>query len=263
MAFPTNCTCDVYRGYSPIHPWDPPQRPAVLKGVPGHLRHQVRRGRFGYFGGQGALAPLHWTNVLLLGLGKDVRDAYQSELVANTLSNGDTLLIADYPTAGTCTAFLVVLVQRRDRGLPSDHLRVLLDRARPTYGQACVDPDDPGGIQTPCCDNKIPRNLHAQVIEDVCLNLNFTVALTYSDATQVWSGSAAFGATGSTLTVTFSGPTGFCRWNIEVAWDSGCAGTQVGDSFTLCDPFESEFGNIGLHNCFGCTDLDITVVVTE
>jgi hypothetical protein len=264
MAFPTNCTCDVYRGYSPVHPADPPNRPAVLKGVSGYLRHHVRAGRFGYFSGQGnAQAPLHWTNLLLLGLGKDVRDAYQSELVADTLQNGDTLLVADYPIAGTCTAFLVVLVQRRDRGLPSDHLRVYLDRARPTYGQVCVDPNDPGGIQTACCDNKIPRTLYAQVSESACLNLNFTVTLTYADATQFWSGSTAFGGTGSTLTVQFSGPDGGCRWTIQLSWNTGCGSVQVLDAITYCDPFESVFGNIVLHNCFGCPDLDFLVTVTE
>src|SRR4051794_20770110 len=140
IPYPPNCTADVYRGFNPSNPYAPPHRPAALTGISGHLRRDAEAGRFGYFAGaaQNAAAPLHWTNLLLVPVGTDLRSAYNAELNAFGEANGDTVMVPDYPTPGTCTAFVVVLVQRVGRGSPGDHLRVHLDRARPSYGVACI-----------------------------------------------------------------------------------------------------------------------------
>jgi hypothetical protein len=138
----TNVTFDVYRGFNAANPYSPPNRPAALKAVSGYLQHHVRNGRFGYVP-SGDVA-VHWTNVLLVPVGTDVRSAYNAELNAFAEAGGDTIMVADYPVPGTCCAFVAVMVQRRGRGTPGDHLRVYLDRAAPQYGQACPDPNATG-----------------------------------------------------------------------------------------------------------------------
>src|SRR5581483_3232482 len=101
--------------------------------VPGYLRHHLEAGRFGY-----QAAGLAWTNVLLVDADVDVRDAYASQLAGGDPADADTVLVRDYPIAGRCTAFRVVLAQlcRDVRGLP--YQEVKLDRARPRIG-ACTE----------------------------------------------------------------------------------------------------------------------------
>jgi hypothetical protein len=154
MLPPPNVTFDLYRQFCVANPYTPPNRPAAFTGLQGYLRHHVRNGRFGYV--LAGNVPIHWTNVLLVPLSEDLRDAYLSELGGSTIADGDTVMVADYPVAGTCTAFVIVLVQRQARGTPRDHFRCYLDRAAPLYGSACPDPTatDPtcaGGVLVPCC----------------------------------------------------------------------------------------------------------------
>ena len=137
-----NVTFDVYRGFNAADPYTPPNRPAALRAVLGYLQHHVRNGRFGFVVSGGV--AVHWTGVLLVPVGTDVRSAYSSELNAFTEANGDTVMVADYPVPGTCCAFVAVMVQRRGRGTPGDHLRVYLDRAAPRYGRPCPDPSAGG-----------------------------------------------------------------------------------------------------------------------
>jgi hypothetical protein len=167
MALPssTNVTFDLYRGFNASNPYAPPNRPAAAAGLRGVLKHHVRAGRFGYFAGgvtAGAGTPLHWTNVLLVPLGTDVRSAYNAELNVWTPANADTVMVADYPVKGTCTAFLVVLVQRVDRGLATDHQRVYLDRAQPQAPGPCPNPAASGGgtVSVPCCPGLMPATLY-------------------------------------------------------------------------------------------------------
>lgn len=129
LLSPTNLTFDLYRGYTAANPYNPPNRPAASAGIQGILKHHVRCGRFGYrIPGQNN-APIYWTTVLLIPIGQQIRDGYNSELNTFTVSNGNTVMAYDYPNPGDCCAFNVVMVQRKAR-----HNRrpfPLLSRSRP------------------------------------------------------------------------------------------------------------------------------------
>lgn len=139
-----NCTFDVYRGFNPANPYAPPNRPAALTAKAGVLRQHVRNGRFGWqiAGTNPPNVALHWTTIVEVPIETDIRGAYDAELNAFPEADGDTVMMADYPRVGCCTAFAVVLVQRRNRGGPMDRLRIYLDRAQPLYGQGCPDPTE-------------------------------------------------------------------------------------------------------------------------
>jgi hypothetical protein len=263
MAFPypTNCAFDVYRGFNPADPYDPPNRPAALKGVKGHLRHHARGGRFGRFGGaaENARAKLWWTNVLLLPVGTDVRSAYDTGLNAFAEANGDTLLVADYPTPGTCTAFLVVLVQRRARGTGGEHLRVYLDRARPSYGVACIDPD---GVPTACCANPVPRTLHATFSGTCACFSGLSVALTWEDANHLWqtdSFPACDGVFGNQfLQLSCAGGTWFLARGNDICWQPHSAP----DAVISCDPLHLQWTfDVGSYSGDGCCAAGTQVVL--
>jgi hypothetical protein len=131
---PPNVTFDVYTGFNPANPYAPPDVPARLCDQQGFLRQHVRNGRFGFVGyGQ----PLHWTTLLLLPLGTDIRDGWDGNTNIYREANGDTILMHDYPVPGTCSAFVVVFVQNRGGAL-----RCYLDRAQPNYREPC--PPCPG-----------------------------------------------------------------------------------------------------------------------
>jgi hypothetical protein len=166
MAFPftPNCTFDVYRGFNAANPYAPPNIPAALISVPGYVRQHVRNGRFGVYLAPNDSNPLYWTTILNMPLGSDLRDPYNSQLVAPVIKTGDTVIMYDYPIKGTCTAFLVVFVQERSRGTPNSYLRVYLDRCRPTYGTTCPNPA--GGVATQCCpSNNLPTTLFATITD--------------------------------------------------------------------------------------------------
>jgi hypothetical protein len=143
-----NCTFDVYTGYNPARPCCPPQGPARLAGQAGFLQHHVDNGRFGFVPA-GAQRFYH-TSVLRVGVGTDLRDGWDTETATFAEANADTVIVYDYPVPGVCTPFVVVLVQRVDRGGPGDYLRCYLDRGQPCYAPAdqCPNPSD---ILVPCC----------------------------------------------------------------------------------------------------------------
>src|SRR5688572_342199 len=119
-----NVTVDVYRGYDALFPNPPPGVAPAATDVPGHLRHHMQAGRFGY-----QAVGLAWTNFLLVGADVDLRDGYAGQLAGHSPAGADTVLVRDYPIAGRCTAFRVVLAQQlRDAGGGS-YLEVKLDRA--------------------------------------------------------------------------------------------------------------------------------------
>jgi hypothetical protein len=145
-----NVIFDVYRGYNPANPYAPPSLPAALAGRGGRLRQHVRNGRFGYT--PAGARPIHWTTVLDVAVGTDVRSAYNAQLNVFNEVAGDTVMVYDYPVPGTCCAFCVVMVQLRSAGTPSAYLRCYLDRARPLYAVTCPDPNSTGNrVNITCC----------------------------------------------------------------------------------------------------------------
>jgi hypothetical protein len=181
MALPaSNLTFDVYRGYNPTNPYAPPNTPAARQGLQGYLRNHVRNGRFGYRP-QAGNANIYWTNVLMVPITDDLRDAYNAELNNFAPANGDTVMAADYPVTGTCCAFCVVMVQRVNRGGPNEYFRIYLDRARPTYGSPCIDPTA-GGQSCTCCPSTSLPNTLVVTLTNVsgcgCLAGTYTLAWT-------------------------------------------------------------------------------------
>jgi hypothetical protein len=150
MPLTPNVSFDVYRGYNPANPYAPPNLPAALAAQRGRLRQHVRNGRFGYT--PAGAQPIHWTTILDVRAGTDVRSAYNAQLNTFTAAAGDTVMVYDYPVPGTCCAFCVVMVQLRGAGTGSAYLRCYLDRARPSYGVTCPDPSSTGTrVNLSCC----------------------------------------------------------------------------------------------------------------
>jgi hypothetical protein len=245
---PSNVAVDVYRGYNPADPYSPPNQPAALTGVPGVLKNHMRNGRFGYV--LGGNVAIWWTNVLLVAPGTDVRSAYNSELNSFSEANGDTVMVPDYPIAGTCTAFVVVMVQRVSRGTAGDYLRCYLDRAQPNYGHPCSG----GGQSTTCCPGvTIPNTLHATLSGGTgsctCLN-GLSFPLTWTGAG--WSGTFNGCGTG-TYPLDLA-----CQSGTWVITSSGCIQGKPATSVS-CSPLSLGFAGC---NCFGCCSGTINVTVT-
>jgi hypothetical protein len=172
-----NVTFDVYTGFNPADPCTPPNRPARLQKQQGLLQHHVDNGRFGLV--PAGAQPLYHTSVLDLSPGTDVREAWNNETNSFNEAGGDTVVVYDYPALGVCTPFVVVLVQRQDRGGPGDYLRVYLDRARPCYApRTCPDPNATG-VSVSCCSAPVPHTLHATLTCAACPELNGSWPLTY------------------------------------------------------------------------------------
>jgi hypothetical protein len=237
---PNNTTFDVYRGYAPATPYNPPNRPAVLAGLQGYLHQHVRNGRFGYYPSW-AQSPFYWTTVLDVKVGTDARDAYDSQLNSDTIQNGDTVMVHDYPIPGTCCAFVVSFVQRRNRGTPADFLRLYLDRAQPDWQQGCPDPATAGGGGSgvsACGCTDVPTTLYLTLrnaSKSACNCLEGTYTLSYSAANGDWR------YTGDACSV----PALFrlyCQDNIwtlnigtNINWN------QVEASSVQCSPFQASF----------------------
>jgi hypothetical protein len=256
MLPPPNVTFDLYRGYAAATPYDPPNRPAASQAARGYLRHHHRHGRFGYrIPGQDN-AALYWTNVLLVPIGQDVRDGYKSELNPFTPADGDTVMVMDYPVAGTCTAFVVVMVQRKSRGTALDHFRCYLDRARPSYGTVCPDPNAGGGVMVACCPGVgLPGELQVSLSggTGTCTCLN-------GQSWQVdWNG------------VDWSNPYVLC--GRDGSWDLTCSGTpakwtltSTGCDFVTpavdagsCNPLAITWTGVAV---LGCCHGNIDITVT-
>jgi len=178
LLLPVNVTVDIYRTFDAVNPYPVASTPSAASQVPGHIRQHTRLGRFGWD------QQLYWTHVLYLPPHTDIRGAYNSQLNSWPMSQADTVVIPDYPAASWCTAFLVVLVQRLNRGNRGDCLCVYLDRLQPRQGP-CQQ-----GVTLPCCSNPLPLTVHATV-QNVsgcpCID-GEVVALTYQPITHSWEG---------------------------------------------------------------------------
>jgi hypothetical protein len=112
-----NTTCDIYQtGVAP------PADPSVAA-VPCHLQPDWRGGQER---GDRAADALTWTHVMLVDVSVDIRDAYTGHS-AHTYQ--DTVYIPDKDG----TAFIVVFIERVQRGGAYDHKRVYLDRSSPNW----------------------------------------------------------------------------------------------------------------------------------
>ena len=121
MSLPVsaNTTCDIYRSGNA-----PPAAPNVA-GVACHLRPDWRAGQ--EQGTRAGLpAGLTWTHVLLVDVSVDIRDRYIGTL---TDMVQDSIWVPDK----NGTKFVVTFVERVGRGTASDHKRVYVDRAAPTW----------------------------------------------------------------------------------------------------------------------------------
>jgi hypothetical protein len=248
---PPNSLLDIYRGFSAGSPYPPSSATPAASGLGGYLRPHVRNGRFG------SAAGLHWTHLLLLPDGVDIRSAYNSELNMIVPANADTVLVPDYPLPGWCTAFYVVLVQRI-RG-EQNFLRVCLDRLQPRQGGCTTS-----GIVLPCCPVPLPATVHATIpAGSGCPCMDGTVVtLTYNALSQSWSGSTSV-CFGDTLTIVFKCGSTSCADATVTATSvfSGSSG-PVRTTGCSCNPLNMVFSGATFPNpgseCFG----PITIVVT-
>lgn len=119
MALPIlpNTTCDIYRNNNA-----PPTAPDVA-GVVAVLLPDWRGGQEA---GERGSAWLGWTHLLLVEASVDIRDMYVG-------TNGQSLQDVVYVPDQNGTRFNVVFVELVQRGLPSVHKRVFLDRLAPTW----------------------------------------------------------------------------------------------------------------------------------
>jgi hypothetical protein len=221
----TNVSFEIYQGFNASSPYPADGTKPKAVRVAGLLRHQVKAGRFG-----SAPWNVYWTHLMLVSLGTNARDAYNSQLVAANVSQGDTILISDYPIAGRCTAFLVALVQRSQ-----DQLRLYLDRCQPKLSPC---PKKPKLLQPGCCAGfGFPDTLYATAYAEqtfyppcACVN-GATGPIVWNDLTRLWSGSLA-NACGTTLTVTLDL---FCQ--IEVSASDRTV-VNLGTQHDSCAPVQ-------------------------
>jgi hypothetical protein len=249
LLLPINANVDIYRGFYAGHPYPGTGAQPAVKSVGGYIRHHVRNGRFGY----GSF--LHWTTLLYLPLGTDIRSAYNTELNTWNPDAADTVILADYPMSGWCTAFLVVLVQRVNRGQAGDCLRVHLDRMAPIQG-LCFQG---------CCPDPWPATLHATVpVGSGCPCLDGTVVtLSYSGGTNTWSGSANV-CSDELFTIVFQcGGVSCSDSTLTVDFENhGTVGPITPVFGCACSPINVAFIGIQFPTLGGECDGDITVVVT-
>jgi hypothetical protein len=235
LAQAPNCTVDVYRGFNAANPYQPPNPVVALKGAPGFLAHHVRNGKFGYFPAW-AKEPIYWSNILEVQVETDIRDGYNSKLNTYVPTNGDTLFVADYPYPGCCCAFLCVLVQRRGRGTPSDHLRCYLDRVRPVYDSPCPTP------ATSCCGitGSTTPILHVTFTDQGgCSCLAGSYAIGWNSISQAWLGDIITSCGGNTLGLTLTCSNNVWALTASCSQDSFYQGTAP--SSVVCSPLTLTF----------------------
>lgn len=248
---PPNSVLNIYRGFNASSPYPSSSTTPAASGVAGFLRHHVRNGRFGRAVG------LHWTHVLNVPVGVDIRSAYNSTLNAIVPANADTVLVPDYPLPGWCTAFYVVLVQEIRGAQP--FLRICLDRMQPRLG--CTV----SGILLPCCPVGWPTTIHATIpAGSGCPCMDGTVvALTYDAITQSWSGSAPV-CFFDTLTVVFTcGSTSCADATVTASSPAlGSSGPVTVAPGCSCNPLNMTFHGVTFPNpgseCFGPISIVIT-----
>jgi hypothetical protein len=136
MTIPTaNCNVSIFRNFNASKPYPAAgAQPAATSA--GYIKHAVKLGKFAF-----AAKGLYFTHQLYLPLGTDIRSAYNTQLNTENPQNADTVFIQDYPNAGQCTAFYVVLAQNNRAG---QFLEVYLDRLLPKSGK-CIQRGGNGG----------------------------------------------------------------------------------------------------------------------
>src|SRR5262249_52155253 len=120
MSLPVapNTTCDIYRSSH-----SPPAAPDVA-GVPCFLKGDWRGGQEA--GDRPNSGADTWTHIMLVDVSVDIRDGYTgflSQLVQDSV----------YVPDKNGTRFVVIFVERVDRGTPHEHKRVFLDRQVPAW----------------------------------------------------------------------------------------------------------------------------------
>ncbi len=186
---------------------------------------------------------LHWTNVLVLPTGTDIRSAYDSQLNPLNAANADTVIVPDYPIPGRCTPFVVVLVQRGGRSGAADVLTCYLDRCQPA-----VTCPDPTLVRTTCCGNLLPATLHITLtISGGCGCLAGTFPVTWNGTGWAYSGTACGGKPFSMLVVCTG--TSVLDWQLTLTCGSDTLTASVGGG--SCSPLDVKFHQILLTSC--CT----------
>ena len=250
LLLPVNAVVDVYRGFNAANPYPGSGSTPAVEEARGHLKQHVRHGRFG------SAVGLKWTTVLYLPPGIDVRSAYDSQLNAWTPANADTVVLADYPIPGWCTAFLVVLVQRLRRGTSAECLRVCLDRLQPRQG---------GCVRLGCCPDGLPATLYATIpIGTGCPCLDGTaIPLVYDADNDSWIGNQAV-CNGENFGVVFQcGGASCLNATLSVSFeDHGDVGPVSVTPPCLCSPVYMEFKDILFAEPGGECVGGISVIVT-
>src|SRR5260370_14456597 len=98
-----NVTVNIYRGCNLANPVPPANTPPAVQGVNGFLKPDMVQGRHSFT----VTSVLRWTHVLLLPLGVDIRDAYNSQQNVPNLASADTVVLLD-STGKVSTPFFVV-----------------------------------------------------------------------------------------------------------------------------------------------------------
>jgi len=249
QRLPVNAVVDVYRGFNASQPYPSVAALPAARGVRGHLRQHVRSGRFG-----NGLA-LHWTTLLDVPLGTDLRSAYSTQLNSWQPAHADTVLLKDYPSPGWCTAFLVVFVERVQRKQGGDCLRAYLDRLRPRSG-AC--------FQGPCPE-PLPATLHATVPTGggcPCLD-EVVVALLHDADTGTWAGSTLVCGGQNFSVVLQPGLASCADATLTVDFENhGVVGPVSIEPGCSCTPLHLGFANLLFPELGGECGGPISVVVT-
>jgi hypothetical protein len=121
LPFTSNVTCDIYRVAN-----NPPAAPNVA-GVKIFLSADYARDHDKAISSQ---TVMRWTHQALLPLNTDIRDDYRFSLSGSgTSTNEDKVYVPDK----NGTEFLVIFVERINRGTTQDCLRAYLQRQPPTW----------------------------------------------------------------------------------------------------------------------------------
>lgn len=118
LPVPANTTCDIYRQGN-----SPPAAPDVA-GVAIYLKPDFRAGMEA---GEGEGNKMQWTHTAVCNTGVDVRDRYDA--APGFGGAGDDIFVPDQ----NGTRFLVMFVERRQRGTAQDHKLAYLRRWVPTW----------------------------------------------------------------------------------------------------------------------------------
>jgi hypothetical protein len=125
MAFPLSpnvSTLKVKRGCTPISPYPVEGTAMAIDPLKGFFKPQAGHGRFG-----GTGTDLHWTAVLAVDPGTDIRDGFSGHFQSFNHNDADTVYYPDYPQQGACRAFEVIYVEDVAQGTALAHRKVYLD----------------------------------------------------------------------------------------------------------------------------------------